>query len=383
MTPPAEKAAAEPDATAPVRSALPYTTLRPEAAVPAVCRPSLAFLDPTVAKAISEYANTGSVPASDLETLRRSTRRPRVATDRPVFRLGPNAPLVLNGNIVAAGDKDAGAAIVPDDSSGSGSLQDQTALRPRLLNTKLSHEEHEAYLKRRVLCTPFMNAVSQRLHFIQADSVISADLEEAQQQQQQTTPASPTALLAFAAPASALDVSDDGALAAVEEEKEPTEGDGQREAGPGRAAGLAPGLLLRAASDLAELAPEAAAIANERGAVRAAAQAGDAAAAARRPRAYTSPAAVGALSAAAAAPADTREPSSERDSGAAGGEDDAERASAGGRARGATVSGAAPSALASLRRRPMGLSAGRRASGWGVKRLVTAGAVRRDSGAPC
>lgn len=343
-------------------NALPYTMLRPEAAVPAVSRPSLAFLDPAVAQAITSYANTGAVPESDLEMLRQATRRPRVATDRFVFRLGPNAPLVLNGNIVGASTDGINHMNVIREERGDRSLEAAErgggGLRPRLLNTKLSHQEHQEFLKRRVLCTAFMSNISQRLHFIQSDGAITADLEEAQKQHQElyhqeSVSVEGRAQLGEAFATAAGVAADVQALPVALA----CEASGVRDTRDMTSFGARAIVQIpapppaRTDSIIALLATTGA----QQDPVQT-----------HRPWSYTSP--PGSVSLSPAPPSATDDADTET-AAAATDLAEAEYTRSGGRARGYTVSGVSSGAL-SLRHRPMGLSAGRRASGWGVKRLT-------------
>eukprot|EP00730_Choanoeca_flexa_P014887 TRINITY_DN6672_c0_g1_i1.p1 TRINITY_DN6672_c0_g1~~TRINITY_DN6672_c0_g1_i1.p1 ORF type:complete len:533 (+),score=79.74 TRINITY_DN6672_c0_g1_i1:279-1877(+) len=99
----------------------------------------------------------------ELLKLRSNTRRPRHRQE-PIIRLtgfatGESNP-VIGGNHVLPDEEDDGQNVEMREPN----------LRPasvptRLLNTRLSAVEHQAYLKHRVIVTPFLQNVYNRMHF--------------------------------------------------------------------------------------------------------------------------------------------------------------------------------------------------------------------------
>lgn len=167
------------------RSPPPPPTFPPRASLTAqdvfgcLGRPSLAQLDPTVARAIISYLQAQSLPAEQLQALRASTRRPRGAAEQAILVV-PEAALERP---MSPDEAPAPASVLLPRGH---SVQDASATPapPRLLETRLSETEHQAYLQHRLLSTLREQHLFHRWHFV-AGGNVSADVGDSRRQLRQ------------------------------------------------------------------------------------------------------------------------------------------------------------------------------------------------------
>ncbi|EDQ85633.1 uncharacterized protein MONBRDRAFT_11663 [Monosiga brevicollis MX1] len=170
---------------------LAQTTTAPGHAGALERRRSSSVLSP---RALEQLRRHETMDHEELLRLRATTRQPR-SLQQPIIRLpnkGPDASMVINGEYVRSTDP---VHRSPRASQDKGALSEHTTAAPalpaadaatsnpepqlgRLLNTRLSALEHKAFLRHRVLNTPFTQSVYHRLHFTHDDADISADPEE-------------------------------------------------------------------------------------------------------------------------------------------------------------------------------------------------------------